>query len=168
VIVYARGTYSSNKEAGVSTDIARFDAYIRQGTGLAADDASKGAAESFQRAVDLYRGDLAAGTNIHAVIERERLRASYLRVLAWLAAWKYRTGDDAAALDYALRLLSTEPCREDAHRMVMRIYVRRGERAQALRQYRVCEQVLRSEFDVKPEAQTSEMYEQIRAGTTKL
>jgi DNA-binding SARP family transcriptional activator len=48
----------------------------------------------------------------------------------------------------------------------MRIRVRRGERAQALRQYRVCEHVLRSEFNAAPEALTRDLFEQIRVGSS--
>jgi DNA-binding SARP family transcriptional activator len=67
-----------------------------------------------------------------------------------------------AALAYALRLIACDPCREDAHRVVMRARVRQGERAQALRQYRLCERVLREEFDARPEALTTELFERIR------
>jgi hypothetical protein len=44
----------------------------------------------------------------------------------------------------------------------MRCHVRRGERAQALRQYRLCESVLRSEFETDPEPATKALFEQIR------
>lgn len=167
-LVYANGCYTLNKQAGVSTDIARFDAHVRRGTRLAADGKDVAAAHAFQYALDLYRGDLYTGTNIYAVIERERLRASFLSVLAWLADRDYREGDDQAALGHALRLLAYDPCREDAHRVVMRIRVRRGERAQALRQYRVCEEVLRREFDVAPEVLTRELFDQVRAGSSQI
>jgi DNA-binding SARP family transcriptional activator len=163
-LVYANGHYALNQAAGISTDIAQFDALVGTGNRLVAAGDEPAATDTYQRAVDVYRGDLCAGTNVHAVIERERLRASFLTVLAWLAARYYRRHEDASALSYALRLLAFEPCREDAHRMVMRIRVRQGERAQALRQYRVCEQILRREFDVAPEASTRELFEQIRAG----
>ncbi|NTU64270.1 MAG: alpha/beta hydrolase, partial [Chloroflexi bacterium] len=63
---------------------------------------------------------------------------------------------------YASRLLTVDPCREDAHRLAMRCYARRGERAQALRQYQVCETVLRSEFDAVPEPATRQLFDQIR------
>lgn len=164
---YANGRYALNNEAGVTTDIAGFDAHVRRGNRLAQSDPN-GAALAFQSALDLYRGDLSTGSllNINVVIERERLRASFLSSLAWLASHCYRVGDDVSALGHALRLLAVDPCREDAHRIVMRIRVRRGERAQALRQFRLCEQVLRQEFDVEPEAHTRELFDQIRAGVS--
>lgn len=165
VMTYAHGRYALNQDAGVSTDIAHFDASVRLGNRLAATNATAAAA-AFERALDGYHGDLSTGShlNIHVIVERERLRASFLSSLAWLANHHDRTGDDLTALGYALRLLTHDPCREDAHRVVMRARVRRGERAQALRQFQLCEHVLRREFDVAPEAATRDLYDQIRAG----
>jgi DNA-binding SARP family transcriptional activator len=162
VLRFAHGRYALNVEAGVTTDIARFDADLKYGTRLAA-EGDDTAVPILQHAVKLYRGDLNAGPSIYAVIERERLRVGYLRVLAWLATRAYQAGDDVAALNYALKLLAAEPCREDAHRLVMRVHVRRGERAQALRQYQICKEVLLSEFDVEPEDLTRDLFDQIRA-----
>jgi DNA-binding SARP family transcriptional activator len=163
VLRYVTGRYVLNTDAGVSTDITRFDADVKRGTRLAAEGAAA-AVPVLQRAVDLYRGDLNAGPSVYAVIERERLRVSYLRILAWLATNAYHSGDDVAALDYALKLLAAEPCREDAHRLVMRVHMRHGERAQAMRQFQICTEVLRSEFDVAPEDMTRELFDQIRSG----
>jgi hypothetical protein len=44
----------------------------------------------------------------------------------------------------------------------MRCYVRLGERAQALHQYRLCEAMLRSEFQATPEPATTELFDRIR------
>jgi DNA-binding SARP family transcriptional activator len=96
------------------------------------------------------------------VIERERLRANFLTILAWLANRSYREADYSSALEYASRLLANDPCREDAHRVIMRAHVHRGERAQALRQYHLCEQVLRCEFDIAPETATTALFDRIR------
>lgn len=99
---------------------------------------------------------------MHAAVERERLRVCYLSLLAQLADYHYDQREYAACLTYAQRLLSIEPCREDAHRLLMRCYVQRGERAQALRQYHLCVVILRTEFDATPEAATTALYEQVR------
>ena len=99
----------------------------------------------------LYEGDLVIASDVRHVLERERLRARYLSVRARLADHHFAVGDYASALRNALDLLAHDPCREDAHRMTMRCYVRRGERAPALRQYRVCREILALEFDVSPE-----------------
>ncbi len=161
-VIYANGSYFLNRDAGYTTDIVRFDTLLSAGNRLAAVGQDTDALVSYEQAVDLYRGDLCTGTDVYSVIERERLRANYLSVLGWLAEQAYRSGEYDGALQQARRLLRCDPCREDAHRIVMRAYVRRGERAQALRQYRVCEQLLRHEFDTTPEASTTALFETIR------
>jgi DNA-binding SARP family transcriptional activator len=167
-VIYSNGCYYLNTAAGVSTDVALFDTLVDCGNRLAAAGQERAATLYYTRAIDLYRGDLCTGDDVYAVIERERLRASFLTLLAWLADRAYQDGDDDAALGYALQLLACDPCREDAHRMVMRARVHRGERAQALRQYRLCEQALRREFEAAPEALTTELFNRIRLDPTSI
>jgi DNA-binding SARP family transcriptional activator len=167
-IIYANGSYALNTMAGVSTDIARFDMLVTMGNRLAAAGQDVEAACHYERALLLYRGDLTNGSDIYAVIERERLHANFLSILAWLADRSYQDGDYMAAQRQALQLLGHDPCREDAHRLVMRSYVRRGERAQALRQYRLCEHILRREFDAAPEAATTALFDRIRSDPTSV
>jgi DNA-binding SARP family transcriptional activator len=162
-VIHVNGSYALNRAAGVSTDMARFGALVLEGNRLASSHRDTEAANRYEQALALYRGDLATGTDVYAVIERERLRATFLTVLAWLADRSYRETDYATALKHASRLLATDPCREDAHRVIMRAHVKLGERSQALRQYRLCEQILRTEFEAEPEATTTELFEAIRS-----
>jgi DNA-binding SARP family transcriptional activator len=110
----------------------------------------------------VYIDDLCAGTDMHLVVERERLRALYLRLLTRLAEYHYGEGDYTTSEEYALRLLANDPCREDAHRLIMRCCVRRGERAQALHQYRLCQSILRHQFDATPEPATVALFDRVR------
>ncbi|MGI8554210.1 MAG: AfsR/SARP family transcriptional regulator [Dehalococcoidia bacterium] len=167
-VLHVGSSYQLNLKAGVSVGIECVHALVRSGDEQRRADDHAGALESYRRAVQFYRGDLCAGTDIYAVIERERLRAQHLTLLARLADDSYESGDYGSCLEHALSLLSTEPCREDAHRMVMRCYVRRGERAQALRQYRVCEQILRSEFDAVAETATTRLFDQVRLNPSSI
>jgi DNA-binding SARP family transcriptional activator len=96
------------------------------------------------------------------VVERERLRVRYLTLLARLADVHFSQGEYDACLGLAWRLLGHDPCREDAHRLVMQCYTRLGERAHALHQYRLCADILRAEFDAAPEAATLALFDQIR------
>ena len=123
---------------------------------------SPGSIDRYQGALDLYGGDLAFGSDIKHIVERERLRSRHLSVLAGLAENHFADGNFARALEGALQLLAQDPCREDAHRMAMRCFVRLGARAQALRQYRTCRAVLQMEFDAIPERLTEQLYEVVR------
>lgn len=161
-IQYDNGAYQLNKSAGVTVDVALFDSLIQSGhQASAAGDPDK-ASVCYARAIHLYRGDLRVGTDINAAIERERLRASFLTILAKLADASIAAGECALAITYAQRILEHDPCREDAHRQVMRCFVRLGQRAQAFRQYQLCASALRVEFDIEPEPQTRQLYDQIR------
>jgi DNA-binding SARP family transcriptional activator len=163
-VLQVSGYYSLNTRAGVRVDVAQFTALVAEGDKLerAADSAT--AMALYERAVRMYVGDLspAAGGGAQAVIERERLRAMYLALLVRLADSCFAHGDYAACLAHAQRLLGHDPRREDAHRLVMRCHVRRGERAQALRQYRVAQGILRDEFEAEPEPATAALFEQVR------
>jgi len=156
-----QGSYQINLAAGVSVDHARFDELAAEGDLFARTDPSLAIA-SYERAIALYGGDLCAGDQHAAVVERERLRARYLTLLVRSAFYYYENHDVERAMHLALRLLAHDPYREDAHRLVMRCHVIQGERAQALRQYRVCLQILRDEFDAAPEAATIALYDQVR------
>jgi DNA-binding SARP family transcriptional activator len=79
-----------------------------------------------------------------------------------LADLYFAAADYERTLVNALRLLASEPCREDAHRMAMRCYVRLGQRAQAMRQYRICAELLALEYDARPEDLTEELYRLVR------
>jgi DNA-binding SARP family transcriptional activator len=162
VVLHEGGSYCLSRTGDVGLDVDCFDALADEGDRCARLGELERAREPYNRALPWYRGDLCVGTDIYAVIERERLRARYLTVLARLGDYYFEQGDFTTCLTYALRLLANDPCREDAHRMVMRCYVRRGERSQALRQYRLCEQALRAEFDAPPEPVSTALFDQIR------
>jgi DNA-binding SARP family transcriptional activator len=127
---------------------------------------------SYVHALRLYRGDLVESGDqpAHTFLERDGLRATYLALLMRLSDYYFTLGEFGTCLAYALQLLGHDPCREDAHRLVMRCYVRRGERAQALRHYRTVQTILRAEFDAEPEPSTTSLFERIRVepGTIKL
>lgn len=161
-VVHSGGRYRLNLEGGVSVDIDEFDEQVAIGDRLARAGDTSAAVRSYESAVELYGGDLAIASEVRQVLERERLRARYLSLLARLAEHHFAAGDYEAALETSLALLAHDPCREDAHRIVMRCHVRRGERAQALRQYSVCRQILEMEFGARPEGPTEDLYNLIR------
>ena len=161
-ILRVDGYYRLNVEAGVGIDVACFDILARAGEQQARSGNFAAAAVARAQAVRLYRGDLRAGRGVRAVTERNRVRTLYLTLLMRLAEYHYSGGAFGECLNAALQLLKNDPCCEDAHRMVMRCHIRRGEWAQALRQYRLCEAILRAEFDIKPEPATTALLDQVR------
>ena len=161
-VVHSGGRYRLNEEDGVGVDITWFDDAIAEGDRCGRSGDETGALRSYRAAIELYVGDLALAALVDHVVERERLRARYLSARARLADAMFAAADYGGALDNALDLLAHDPCREDAHRMAMRSYVRLGQRAQALRQYTVCRAVLAREFDAPPEPLTQALFDLVR------
>ena len=161
-VVHAGDIYRINVEAGIVVDITSFDALARRGDREWSAGVWSEASECYRRAVSLYRGDLHACTDLSALAERERLRASYLSMLGRLADMARREDDCPSAVEYASLVLKYDAGREDAHRTLMRCYARLGQRVQALRQYLLCERVLRETFDAVPEPATRALYDHLR------
>lgn len=161
-IVFSEGRYLLNLAAGVDVDTRQFERLVAGGDRVRGRGDSVAAEAAYGAAIRLYQGDVGCALDAHDVIERERLRSLQLNVLATLSEGAYERRQYADCLDLTMRLLAVDPCREDAHRLAMRCYVRDGERAQAFRQYRLCEGVLRAEFDTTPEPETRELFDLIR------
>ncbi|TGU37038.1 alpha/beta hydrolase, partial [bacterium M00.F.Ca.ET.152.01.1.1] len=75
-------------------------------------------------------------------------------------------GDPAPCIRAALRLVAMEPLREDAHRALMRSYAAQGRVNLALKQYELCRDALQRELRLMPEAETRNLYEELRARRT--
>lgn len=161
-VIHAAGYYQLNIDGGVGVDIECFDVLASESDRQTrAGNLSAGIASCIE-ALHLYRGDLTGGVDTDTVIERERLRARCVNLLARLTDFHYAEGDFDACLDCATRLLKFDPGYEEAHRAVMRCYMKRGARSQAIRQYQVCRDILRAEFETEPEQATRDLFEQIR------
>src|SRR5262245_2187913 len=143
--------------AAVGVDVARFGRRWRQGT-----------AESLQSAAALYQGPLLEGLRVEAgpfedwlQSERERLSERVREVLSRLLDLRTRRGPLEAAVQTASHLLAIDPLREDVHRTLMRLYLRQGRRAVALKHYQLCVGVLERELGVEPEPETRRVYREI-------
>jgi DNA-binding SARP family transcriptional activator len=161
-IVHSQGRYTLNLDSGLGVDVVDFESRVRDGHVLQSKGSTSDAIASYEHAVALYRGDVAETFDISGLLERERLRAICLDTLARLADAHFEIANYERALDNATRILAVDPCREDAHRLAMRAFVRLGTRAQALRQYTLCRSILRDEFDAVPELATDRLFNLIR------
>lgn len=85
--------------------------------------------------------------------QRQRLQA--------LADSAAAAQDWPAALAHAQALLALEPLAEEAHRRLMQLHHRRGDRAAALLAFDACEALLRQELGTKPEPATLALLRQI-------
>ncbi|MBN1810663.1 MAG: AAA family ATPase, partial [Anaerolineae bacterium] len=138
--------------------------------------AGRGDAASLAAAVELYRGEFLEGVTLvgcaefelWVVGERERWRQRVTEALEELVAYHGGRGKYEEGLRFGRQLLALEPWREEAHREVMRLLAWEGQRGAALAQYEACRQALAEELGIEPAAETTRLYEQIRAGELEL
>jgi DNA-binding SARP family transcriptional activator len=128
----------------------------------------KGTPAALQEAAALYRGPLLEGLHVAEGpfeewfrTERERLAELAQEALVKLLRRQLGGGPLEAAVHTATRLLALDPLQESVHRTLMRLYIRQGRRAAALRQYQVCVEALRKDLGIEPDAQTQRLYRDI-------
>ncbi len=71
-------------------------------------------------------------------------------------------GELEPAIAAAEAAISVDQTREEAHRQVMSLLSKAGRRAEALRLYNQCKEILRRELDAVPEEQTVRLADEIR------
>src|SRR5262245_10510843 len=138
----------------IEVDVATFERLAGDGTPAA-----------LEQAAALYRAELLAGFGLGEQpfedwlrAELERLRDLALRTLARLIAHHQAAGALDRAVEAALRLLALDPADEATHRALMSLYARQGRRAEALRQYQTCRDLLMKTLGVEPDPATEELH----------
>ncbi len=127
---------------------------------------------SLKEAHTLYRGEFLEGFALRdspefdewQLIQRETLRQRYSDCLQRLAGLAVAEEELETAVAYARHWLSLDILNEAAHRQLMNLYVRLGQRATALQQYEICAQTLLDELNIPPEPATELLMQAIRQG----
>lgn len=118
----------------------------------------------WQAAIELYAGDLAEDLDAEwLLVPRITLRELFLSTLARLCTTLIALGRTADALAYARRWALADAFNEDAHRLIMQLFVRLGRHMAALQQYDDLVKLLDEEFQSAPLAQTRALATAIRA-----
>jgi predicted ATPase/class 3 adenylate cyclase len=138
---------------GAEVDLLTFDAAL-----------ARGDTASLEEAISLYRGPLLEGCAEEWVLqEREVREQASLTALEELAAQTLAEGNAGAAEGYLRRAVVVEPLRESAQRALMEALAVGGSYAAAIEVYRDLRLRLHREVHAEPDAQTTALYEQIRA-----
>ncbi|MFO7680969.1 MAG: AAA family ATPase, partial [Chloroflexota bacterium] len=123
------------------------------------------------QALALYRGEFLEGFALDSApfeawlrATREQLHRQAGRTARRLALAQKQAGDLMAAATFTQRWLELEPWEEVAHRLLMEILARRGQRGAALAQFDICRRQLAQELGVEPETETWQLHEEIKNG----
>jgi len=123
----------------------------------------RGDPESLAVAADLYTGDVLAGTGGPELFEQwaQPIRRAYRETALHLAERlsELVTPDSSAAAlacgRLADRLLAQDGAAEEAHRALIRLYMRTGHPNRARRQFELCREALQRELGASPEEETA-------------
>lgn len=145
----------------IALDDGAIDLDVRRFRALVADDRLDDAAAA-------YTGDFLSGFTLRDSAQfdewqagqAEALRRELAGVLERLAS----SEEPRRAIVYAKRWLELDPLHEPAHRALMRIHARAGDRVAAVRQFHECERILDRELGVAPLAETIALAHAIERG----
>lgn len=163
-LLVGRNSVQLNSALPIRVDVARFEAHhvAAQRISVEQSPALSERLGHLTEACKLYRGEFLQGFSLDdssvfghwATQTREQHHRRILQALYELCAMHIRRGELTKAMPAARRQLELEPWREEAHRQVIEILARRGERTAALAQFKQCRLVLREELGVEPGEET--------------
>lgn len=166
VIVAKGGTYTLKLDGlygeDVWYDVAVFEDLQEQARQSLKAGHDEEARAAYLAMIDLYRGDYVqpfygdwCGTR------RDELRNAYLDAHHQLAliAWRAEQVDESVV--HWQHMLAFDNWLEHAHYGLMRCYVHQGKRGQALRQYQLCRDILKQEFNTVPGSPIQNLYQRL-------
>jgi DNA-binding SARP family transcriptional activator len=164
VVVLQGGAYRLDQTIRLWLDSDEFERHASAGRRLETAGDLPGAAAAYERALALYQGDFLADDPYEdwPVLAREQLLLTWQDVLDRLSGLWFGQHHYGACVALCRQLVASDPCREQAHRRLMRCYSRQGQPHLALRQYQACADALRRELLVDPEPATAELARRLR------
>lgn len=157
-----RGAIGLNGPVGVWLDVGEFEQLVTPALAKPLERLGDEDVQNLKRGIALYKSDILLEVlDDWALREREKHRRTYLNAL-WrlmeLATVRREYGD---AIGYAQAIIDSDALREDVHRELMQLFVLNGQRAQALRQFEHCRDLLKRELAIQPMRETLEVYQRI-------
>jgi len=121
-------------------------------------------AESLDKAVALYQGELLGGFSLREErfeqwmsAERRRFHELAVQAFSELVGHYTRVDQFDRGIVVAERLLALDPLLESAHQSLIRLYLRSGRREAALRQFQECARILNQELGIVPAEETRQL-----------
>jgi DNA-binding SARP family transcriptional activator len=164
VVVLEGGAYRLGPGLRLWLDVDEFELHVAGGRRLEAAGDLAGAAAEYERALALYQGDLLADDPYEdwPVTARGHLLLAWLDVLDRLGGLYFGQHQYGACVALCRLMVERDPCREDAHRRLMRCFTRQGQPHLALRQFQACADALDRDLGVDPDPATVALAERIR------
>lgn len=151
-VLHAGKTEIRIEENGIDCDVYALERLLKQMRTV-----PEQADKLLKQAEALYTGELLKDKAFDWIIPiRRQLEQEYIEQLE--AAYRRRLADDQPldALHDLGVILKLDPLREDIHHEVIRLHIELGNRSEALRHYRMLEELLQQELGAKPDSRMKE------------
>ena len=123
---------------------------------------------SLPDALDLYQGELLEGLYTRSQgfddwleMERSQRREKALQIMDVLLEEAQSENQLEQVIRLGIKMTALDPLRESVHRVLMDAYNKQGRRNAALKQYRLCQKLLRDDLSIAPEEETQALYQTI-------
>ncbi len=163
-LLFQDDAYLFNPNLKIWLDYEAFTELLNIARSLERDGNLDGALYKYCAAEAMYHGEFMEEERYEEwpIPQRQHLQNEFLNLLDRLIRYYFDRNDYLACSTLCHKMLTIDPCREDSHRYLMRCFLRQGHPHLALRQYHLCEKMLKEELDITPTSETTSLYEQIR------
>jgi DNA-binding SARP family transcriptional activator len=161
-IVFRDGAYQLSPEFVYSIDTEEFENAVAEAENAKKENDTETFRQNLEKANELYRGEFMAGIYENWAEERRNFYAEqHSRVLNALAKIAFSNKNWSNALKFSNQILQNDPYREDAHRLVMKIYAVQGKRASVVEQFESLQSLLKNELGIAPALETRKIFQEL-------
>ena len=161
-LVFRDGAYQLNPELSYSIDAEDFENYVAEAEKAKRESDSGNFRVNLEKANALVRGEFMAGVYDDWAEERRHYYSEqHSRVLNALAKLSFSEKSWSNALKFSGEILQKDPFREDAHRLIMKIFAAQGKRAQVKEQFETLQELLKKELGVAPAPETRKTFQEL-------
>jgi predicted ATPase/DNA-binding SARP family transcriptional activator len=118
---------------------------------------------AYQRALDLYTGDLLPEDRYEVWAEpaRKRMYDLHLELLFELAVLNHQQQNYSNAIEQLNQIVALDDTHEEAHVLLMHLYAETGLRREAIQQYQTLKNTLKNELGLEPLPETTNLFDDI-------
>jgi DNA-binding SARP family transcriptional activator len=164
-ILYRDGCYFLNPELTWWVDRSEFLLALDNARLAGRTNHPRRVIDAYHRAIQLYRGPLFEDDTSGEwfLPEQRRLKELYVLALEQVAEIHFDLGELSEAVRVGRLAVSSDPCCEPMHRMLMRCFAAQHQQQLVSRQYRVCIAALKDELGVHPDEETVHLFRKLTA-----
>ena len=161
-LVFRDGAYQLSSELSYSIDTEEFENAVAEAEKAKREKNSAKFREQLEIANSLYRGEFMSGVYDDWAEERRHYYSEqHSRVLNALAKLAFAERSWSNALKFANEILHKNPFREDAHRLIMKVYAAQGKRSSVIEQFEILEKTLKQELGIAPASETRKVFQEL-------